>query len=340
MYVTLISMPTLKRIQTSFASEIAAETSNVIAIETSNQIVISEKEYRELKWEIGCWRGRHERALLREKVLKKIIKEKDGQIRDLKNRLFGKKTEKKETAKKDGEAKDKPSKRPRGQQPGSKGHGRTKRPDLPHTDEPVNFPNIPQCANCLKNYIPDGSKKSEIIEVEVKAYTRIIIRDRMKKDCSCDGQPDKVIAPMPPRVIPKSPYGITIWESVLLNKFRYCQPTNRLIKQYAEQGLPISAGTITGGLKVIKDLFQPIYDALYEQQMTENRFHNDESGWKVFESVDGKIGNKWWLWVCRSASVVFFQIAPGRGADVPVEHFKDIKHQKIIVICDRYSAYK
>ena len=74
--------------------------------------------------------------------------------------------------------------------------------------------------------------------------------------------------------------------------------------------------------------------------MTEDRFHNDESSWKVFESIDGKVGNRWWLWVSRSASVVYFQIAPGRGADVPMEHFKNIQHQKIIVICDRYSAYK
>jgi transposase len=74
--------------------------------------------------------------------------------------------------------------------------------------------------------------------------------------------------------------------------------------------------------------------------MTEEKFHNDESGWKVFESVDGKIGNRWWLWVSRSASAVYFQIAPGRGADVPMEYFKNIRHQKIIVVCDRYSAYK
>ena len=34
---------------------------------------------------------------------------------------------------------------------------------------------------------------------------------------------------MPPKVIPKSPYGISIWEAVLLNKFHYCQPTNCLV---------------------------------------------------------------------------------------------------------------
>ncbi|MFH1302528.1 MAG: transposase, partial [Planctomycetota bacterium] len=172
------------------------------------------------------------------------------------------------------------------------------------------------------------------------AHTRVFIRSCMKKDCFCTGVPNTVTAPMPPKVIPKSPYGISIWEAVLLNKFHYSQPTNRLLNQYAELGLPISAGSITGGLKILKKLFQPVYDALYSQQMTEDKFHNDESGWKVFESVDGKVGNRWWLWVSRSASVVFFQIAPGRGADVPVDHFKNIQHQKIIVICDRHSAYK
>lgn len=112
------------------------------------------------------------------------------------------------------------------------------------------------------------------------------------------------------------------------------------MNQYAELGSPISPGTIADGLKILKALFQPVYDALYSYQMTEDRFHNDEGSWKVFESIDGKVGNRWWLWVSRSASVVFFQIAPGRGADVPVAHFENIQHGKIIIVCDRYSAYK
>ena len=304
-------------------------------------IVISEKEYLELKWEAGYWQGMHKKALLREEALKIIIKEHEGQIRDLKNRVFGKKSEKKSTAKKEGVANPIDPKRSRGQQPGSKGHGRTTRPYLPYIDEPIDFPDTPKCPKCGTAYIVDGSSKSsEIIEVDIKAHKRVIIRSCVKKDCLCKGVPITVTAPGPPKVIPRSPYGISIWEAVLLNKFHYSQPTNRLLNQYAELGLPISAGSITGGLKILKKLFQPVYDALYNQQMTENRFHNDESGWKVFEDVDDKIGNRWWLWVSRSVSVVFFHIAPGRGADIPVDHFKNIQHEKIIVICDRYSAYK
>ena len=311
-----------------------------LPVEKPRLILIPEKEYLELKSEVGYWQAMHKKAILREKNLKETVKEQEGKIRDLRNRLFGKKSEKGSSDKNQGKIEPSTSKRPRGQQPGSKGHGRTAHPDLPQREETVNFPETPTCSKCGKHYITDESREAEIIEVEVQAYTRRIIRCCMKKGCSCKGVPDTITAPMHPTIIPNSPYGISIWENVLLNKFHYCQPTNRLLNQYAELGLPISPGSIAGGLKIVKGFFQPIYDALYIHQMTEDRFHNDESGWKVFESVEGKIGNRWWLWVSRSASVVFFQIAPGRGADVPVEHFKNIQHQKIIVVCDRYSAYK
>lgn len=311
-----------------------------LPVDPSAQILLSEKEYLELRWAVGYWKALHEKAISREKELKQTIKEQEGQIRDLRSRLFGDKSEKKSSKKDEGKSRSSDPKRPRGQQPGSKGHGRTDRPDLPQKKEPVNFPEIPICSKCGQAYIPDESKEAEIIEVEVKAYKRRIVRCCMKKSCSCKGVSNTITAPMPPKVIPKSPYGISIWEAVLLTKFHYCQPTNRLVNQYGELGLPISPGTVAGGLKRLRGLFQPVYDALYSHQMTEDRFHNDESGWKVFVSIDGKVGNRWWLWVSRSISVVFFQIAPGRGSDVPAGHFRNIEHQQIIVICDRYSAYK
>ena len=35
-----------------------------------------------------------------------------------------------------------------------------------------------------------------------------------------------------------------------------------------------------------------------------------------------------------------FPDSSGARADVPLKHFKNIKHDKIIVVCDRYSSYK
>ena len=148
---------------------------------------------------------------------------------------------------------------------------------------------------------------------------------------------------MPPKLIPKSPYGISIWESIFINKFLHCQPTHRFLTDLSHLGFPISQGTVTGGLQRLKPLFEPVYEALQQQQvMEEFLFHNDETRWKVFEHVEGKASNLWWLWVSRSESVIFFQIAQSRGASVPVEYFEPAKERqvKIIIICDRYSAYK
>jgi len=207
-----------------------------LPIQEPSQIVLLEREYLELKCAVGYWQKMHQKAVLRENALKQIVKEQEGKIRDLQSRLFGKKSETGNPSKTEGQKGPETKKRPRGQQPGSKGHGRTVRPDLPEREEEANFPETPVCTKCGQAYVLDGNKEAEIHEVEVKAYTR--------------------------------------WENVLLNKFHYCQPTNRLLNQYSELALPISPGSIAGGLKIIKGLFEPVYDAFYDRQMTEDRFHN------------------------------------------------------------------
>ena len=58
------------------------------------QILISEKEYLQLKNEVGYWHAMHKKAVLREKELKQIVKKQEGKIRDLRSRLFGKKARK------------------------------------------------------------------------------------------------------------------------------------------------------------------------------------------------------------------------------------------------------
>jgi transposase len=62
----------------------------------------------------------------------------------------------------------------------------------------------------------------------------------------------------------------------------------------------------------------------------------------VFEEVEGKVGHRWYLWVIRSASVVFYQMAPGRGAETPTAHFAglDPALAEVVLVCDRYSAYQ
>ena len=81
--------------------------------EPSAQVVILEKEYLELKSDVGYWRAMHAKAIICEKILQQTIKEHEGQIRDLRHRIFGKKSEKPSAKKEEGKTKDPKSKRPR-----------------------------------------------------------------------------------------------------------------------------------------------------------------------------------------------------------------------------------
>jgi len=189
---------------------------------------------------------------------------------------------------------------------------------------------------------PALDEHSEVIEVEVKAHIRRYRRQSYTRhpSCTCEATPVIITAPAPPKLIPRSPYGVSFWVEVILGKYRYGQPTHRYLQDLRDQGLPVSAGTVAGGLQALVPLFEPVREALYDKQMSEQLFHNDETRWEVFVELEDKVGTRWYLWLTRSASVIFYCLDPSRSAAVPGAHFAGLKHDRVIIVCDRYSAYK
>jgi transposase len=306
-------------------------------------VVLTKQAYIQLTWEAHYWRRQHERLVARETALKAEVEALQATIRDLNQRLYGTKSE--QASGRDAAGQYKPaSPRHRGQQPGSKGHGRSDRSALAVMTEVHDLsPTQACCPACGEAFTPfPGTEESTIIEVQVQAHLRRIQRRRYQKTCQCPQVPGIVTAPPAPRVLAKSPLGVSLWSMVLLDKYLYGRPTYRLCEQLKHYGLPLSQGTLTDGLQKIAVLFEPVMTKLYEQQMGEKRFHGDETRWEVFEEVEGKTGHRWYLWVIQSASVVFYRMAPGRGADVPKAHFAKLHKDlvDVVLVCDRYSAYK
>jgi len=268
---------------------------------------ITKQEDIERRHRVRFLEAQNSRAKSQIEELKQAIALKDAKIKDLQNRLFGKKSEKNSPLKSEkGDKAGTPSKRNRGQQPRSRGHGRTPRPDV----------------------------SAYVRRIHRPAYTR-------NPGCTCDGTPAIVTAPPPPRLIPRSPYGVSVWVEVILSKYRYGQPSNRYLQDLSDQALPVSPGTLAGGLQALAPLFEPVLEALYCKQMSEELFHNDETRWEVFVEIEGKVGTRWYLWVTRSQSVIFYCIDPSRSAAVPGAHFAGLQADgKVIIVCDRYSAYK
>ncbi len=267
-------------------------------------VTISKQQDIEQRCRINYLEALHARDKEKINALEQEIILKDAKIKDLEKRLFGKSSEKSKNQKtgKDTDNSDQETKRKRGQQTGSKGHGRTSRPNLPVVQtDPLDLPDEEKkCPVCGLPHIrkPELDEQSDVVEIKVRAHTRRSPRPAYTRNpgCKCDNNlPAVITAPPPPRLIPRSPYGVSFRAEVILSKYRYGQPANRHLQDLNDLGLPVSPGTLAGGLQNLAPLFEPVLEALYIRQMGENIFHNDETRWEVFVEIEGKAGTRWYL---------------------------------------------
>lgn len=301
-----------------------------------------EAEVEELRWSVARWRGYHQRAVDRERQLKKDIKELKAKIRLRERQLFERNSElqKKDFGNKANDRTTQP-KRNRGQQPGSKGHGRRRHEHLPAVEEIVDVSDddklCPTCHEPLAQF--PSTDDSEVVEIEVKAHRRVIRRKRYRRTCRCPDVPVIVTAPSPPKLIPKGAFGVSFWTLVFIDKFLFQRPTFRLLTDLRlTHNLDVSPGTVTDGLKRLSPIFEPLYDEIRAKGIAQTRWHADETRWLVFAEVEGKVGNKWWLWVFHSPSTVFYKLDPSHSSSVPKDYFGD-KAQGILNV-DRHRSYK
>jgi transposase len=289
----------------------------------------------------------HQRARAREAALQEENAVLQAKLRQRTQQLFGRKAETATTAPElppgvAGAAANPaptmpPKPRPRGQQPGSTGHKRRDYSHLPVREEVHDLPQDQQhCAACGLPFTPfPGTEDATILEVEVRAHRRWCRRRRYRPTCACGCQPGIVTAPPPPRLLAKSILGVSIWVRVLLDKFLSYRPTYRLLADLRQHGLDLSLGTLTDGLQRLLPLFEPLYEKLVDRQRHQHHWHADETRWLVFIVWEGKVGHRWYLWAFCSADAVVFVLSPGRGHEVPEDHFGPEAHG--ILNVDRYG---
>jgi transposase len=296
-------------------------------------------ELIDYKQKANYWESQFNKSKGKESELQEKIAELKGQLRKREQQLFGRKSER--TCKSQKEKRE--SSKNRGQQKGGKGHGRRNYDNLPAVEETIDFIDTDKCCPCCGlEYKPlNATEDSEVLEViNVKAYKRIIKRGKYKRCCNCKVKslPKIITAPAIDRLLPKSKIGVSIWASLLLQKHEYQQPLYRVLKQWESNGLSLAMGTVTDGLKKIMPLLSPVYDGIVKHNIGAKHWHADETGWKVFESVEGKHSNRWYLWIFANSESVVFKLDQSRSSQVLRDHFGESASGTLNV--DRYVAYK
>jgi chromosome segregation ATPase len=183
------------------------------------------RENLELRQQAGYWRSRHRDALDRITALEQKVEQLEGEKRQLQADLFGRRSEtppRNERANHLDDPQDDSQgpRRKRGQQPENSGPKRRDYSHLPVREEVRALP--PEhcvCPHCGQPLLPlSATEDAEQIEIEVRAYRRIIHRRRYQRTCTCAG-PRTRTAPPPPKLIPKGRYGISIWVEILLDNW-------------------------------------------------------------------------------------------------------------------------
>lgn len=195
------------------------------------------------------------------------------------------------------------------------------------------------CPRCGRVAAPAwGSEDTQVLEIEVKAYRRVVRRQRYRPTCRCGCLPGLVTAAAPAALWPRNKLGVSIWTEVLMSKFLYGQPTARLLQDWSGRGLPIAQGTVTEGLQHLAPLFEPIMTACLSEVRAASHWHADETRWEVFEELPGKAGHRWYLWVFKAKRAVCYVLDPSRSAAVPARTLAGADGG--ILSVDRYAAYR
>lgn len=325
-----------------------------------SKLVCLEQTLNQTNDKVGIW---HENLLNRERIYREqiskleeqkgVLQEQNRQLKEqlalskasvanLQKQIFGPKTE--TTSHKDTTAAQLVVpiiKRKKGKQPDTPGFGRTIRTNLSPQKVIHELPLSERCCKqCGKEYrLLPWTKDSQEIDILVKLIRLIHKRRRYRKACECADQPANLVAPVAPKLIPKGLFSTRFLGEVLIEKYLLQRPINRFLKNLVLHGLNVSSGTIIGNLRYINK--EKIFDDMNEFIKDRNRcaphWHLDETGWKVFEEIEGKKSYQWWLWISASKDTAVYMLDPGRGKSVPETYFAEVP--ECIVSCDRLKAY-
>ena len=232
-----------------------------------------------------------------------------------------------------------PTPRRRGQRPGRPGPKRRRRGHLPEVIIPHTLsPAERTCPICGKVRPETGlTEQSEEIEWEVRLVRRRHVRHRYGPSCDCPSGRGLRTAPKPAKLIPKGLFAVNFWVQVLLKKFEFQQPLHRTVRELRAQGLEVSPGTLTGGLRKLKDLVVPLAGQFVLHSRQGSHWQMDETRWPMFCLSQDKPRQNWWFWVVVSPEVTAFLLEPTRSGQVPRDFFAH--GTEGIVNVDRYAGY-
>jgi len=240
----------------------------------------------------------------------------DEQYITLKNKYFGRSSEKEPSKEDRKKQSNKKKSRKKVQLPS------LRYPDAPLIEREIEFSNKPKCKCCDAEMTDSGmTENSEFVTV-VPAQFIVIRQKRHKYRCGkCHG--DVKTAPAPPRITPGSSYSDEMVVDVAMSKYCDLIPIERYSKIAGRNGLmdlpPQSLIKLTHNLA---NFVESAYEKLRIEIISSKVVSADETPHKMLEGSDKK---SWYLWGFSTLRTSYFEIRDTRSGDVASELLKTSK---------------
>jgi transposase len=140
----------------------------------------------------------------------------------------------------------------------------------------------------------------------------------------------KEVRALPENVIPGSRYGFNLFVWVLIWRYRFRDPLNKISERLQVfYQLKISEGELVLLLKRGKRFLGKKYDAILRDIRGSSAKHGDETSWRVN-------GENWWCWAALTHTSIYYTIEESRGGQIARDIFAGSKG---VLTRDDYAGY-
>ena len=189
------------------------------------------------------------------------------------------------------------------------------------------------CESCGGKLEPTGAHvdAGEEITVVEREY-KLVKRQRRVYRCECPGEP--VVAPKPPKLLPRGRYSLGFALSVAIDKYLHHLPLARQVRAMRMHGLIIDTQTLWDQLDALAEHLRPSYELLREFIMGADIIGADETWWRVMTKSSSK---KWWVWAITTHDAVYYRVDERRSSEAAKACLNGYTGK---VMCDAYAAYR
>jgi len=170
---------------------------------------------------------------------------------------------------------------------------------------------LKECPHCESAFSGCKRKYERIVENIVIRPQPIITKYWIHQyECENCG---KASSAKSKNIIGHSPFGRTVFATVLFYRFRMKTPIEKIVEALKDiHGLTISTGGVQNLLYQAAALFGEKYEELIQLLRDGAIMNADETGWRVN-------GEQWWTWIWRNDKVTVYTTEKSRGREIPLK---------------------